>query len=86
MNLGSWESHVQGATKLIKMKGSDYYKLSTSPARVLAKYVRAFDIIRAMGNQQETLFGHPEWDHLGEGVLVRVRFLENSVLLSSTAN
>jgi hypothetical protein len=68
------------------MKGSDYYKLSTSPARALAKYVRVFDIIRAMGNQQETLFGGPEWDHLSEGVLVQVWFLENSLLLSSTAN
>jgi len=71
-SLGSWQAHVQGATKLIQCKGSDYYRAVNSPARVLAKYVRGFDIIRAMSNQEETIFGNPEWDHLSQGVLVRV--------------
>lgn len=71
-NLGSWQAHVQGATKVIQCKGPDYYKSLNSPARVLAKYVRGFDIIRAMSNQEETIFGDPVWDHLHEGVLVRV--------------
>jgi hypothetical protein len=80
MNLGSWQSHVQGATRLLQCKGSEYYKSPDSPSRVLAKYVRGFDIIRAMTSQEETVFGGSEWDHLAEGTFVRVQ------RLPSTAN
>lgn len=63
---------MRGATRIIQCNGSDYYKSPDSPARVLAKYVRGFDIIRAMSNQEETMFGEKDWDHLGEGSFVRV--------------
>ena len=63
---------MRGATRIIQCNGADYYKLADSPSRVLAKYVRGFDIIRAMSNQEDTIFGTPEWDHLGEGSFVRV--------------
>ena len=71
-NLGSWQAHVQGATRLIQCNGSDYYKAADSSARVLAKYVRGFDVIRAMSTDSETVFGNKEWEHLAEGAYVRV--------------
>jgi hypothetical protein len=71
-DLASWQAHVQGATRLIQCKGPEYYKEYTSPSRVLAKYVRGFDIIRATSHQEETMFGDPEWEHLSGGFLVRV--------------
>ena len=63
---------MRGATRIIQCNGSDYYKSPDSPARVLAKYVRGFDIIRAMSNQEDTVFGEKDWDHLAEGSFVRV--------------
>jgi hypothetical protein len=75
-SLGSWQAHVQGATRLIQCNGPDYYRAFSSPSRILAKYVRGFDIIRAMSNQEETIFGNPEWDHLADALLVRVRAAE----------
>ena len=78
--MGSWQAHVRGATKLIECNGTDYYKPFNSPARVLAKYVRGFDILRAMSNQEHTIFGEPEWEHLGEGVFVRVLYPPNPLV------
>lgn len=72
MSLGSWQAHVQGATKLIQCNGPEHYKQFNSPSRVLAKYVRGFDIIRAMSNGEETVFGNEEWDDLSSGLFVRV--------------
>ena len=63
---------MQGATRLIQCNGPERYKQVNSPSRVLAKYVRGFDIIRAMSNGEETIFGNEEWDDLAGGVLVRV--------------
>lgn len=63
---------MQGATKIVQYNGSDYYRSFGSPARVLAKYVRGFDIVRAMSVEGETIFGNPEWDHLSVDVCVKV--------------
>jgi hypothetical protein len=61
---------------IIQCNGSGYYRPFNSPARVLAKYVRGFDIVRAMSVEGETIFGNPEWDHLSEGVCVSVCHLK----------
>ena len=70
--MGSWEAHVQGAVSIIQCNGTERYRADNSPSRVLAKYVRGFDIIRAMTNQEATIFASPEWEHLNEGGYVRV--------------
>lgn len=42
-----------------------YVEDADTPSRVFAEYVRGMDSVRAVSQQDETIFGNDEWDALG---------------------
>jgi hypothetical protein len=42
-----------------------YIEDADTPSRVFGEYVRGMDSIRAVGQQNETMFGNDEWNSLG---------------------
>lgn len=61
-NTQAWQTHLIGACKIVECIGPEEFILNPgNPSKGFAQYVRGMDVIRAISQESETIFGYPEW-------------------------